>query len=219
MTGPRILCVEDHPEQAALLRNLLRHLPARVEVAETGDAAVAALTADPGDDPYQLLVLDMWVPQKSPDDERDTEAGLKLLLNLQRGYFRTDPVTPVVIFTAYEGYELCNECLRAGADYFLPKTDLRTSQNSYDRLSEVCGELLAHRPDPLRLWLDRELEALRDAYAGRFVAVVEPSRGEYRVALAADTLEAARAMVLANHDALWSKPRIFNIPQREYAGR
>lgn len=216
MTGPRILCVEDQPKQADTLRDLLGYLPARVEVALTGDAAVARLTADPGDDPYRLLVLDMWVPRGSSDGRHDAEAGLKLLLNLRRGFFQTDPATPVVIYTAYEGYELCNQCLRAGADYFLPKFD--ASRNNSERLVEVCRDLLARRPDPLRRWLDRELPNLSVAHAGKFVVVVEPARGEYRVDLAADTFEAACEMLLADRDILWNKPRVFNVPAPEYSG-
>ena len=59
-----ILVVEDVPLQSEMICEALRLLPAKVDSVLTADAALKQLLTEENlERPYDLMTLDMWLPQ------------------------------------------------------------------------------------------------------------------------------------------------------------
>jgi CheY-like chemotaxis protein len=121
LSGPRVLVVDDDNKLAASLCRQLKRLPARPDVASTGDVAVDRLLDASENDPFKLIILDMWVP-RSKHQAVDEGFGKYFLLDIQRAFGLVSDDTPIVVFTAHDSYEDCVECIRRGAVDYLPKT-------------------------------------------------------------------------------------------------
>lgn len=100
----RILVVEDNPELAATLEQLLRGLGHAVDTVEDGDGADAVLTAEN----FDLVVLDLGLP------------GLDGLEVLKRLRHRRDQ-TAVLVLTARGALDDRVKGLDLGADDYLTK--------------------------------------------------------------------------------------------------
>jgi len=107
MTGPktqRLLLVEDDPPLARVYQEYLKSEPYEIVHAETGKAALKALT----DDTFDALVLDVQLPDMS---------GLKILKKLSQEHART----AVVVITAHGSINMAVDAMREGAADFLMK--------------------------------------------------------------------------------------------------
>lgn len=101
---PRVMIVDDDAEMRALLRDALEHEGFHVREHPAGDGLMP-LVADWDPD---AIVL---------DKEMAGSAGLDLLRELRTRH----PLTPVVLVTAFGGFEVEAEALRLGAAYYMDK--------------------------------------------------------------------------------------------------
>jgi len=111
----RILLVEDNPDDAEITRLAAgRTLPCRVEVITDGVAAIQALR---GEDPPDVILLDLRLPGAS---------GLDVLRHVRsRTAYRGTPV--IMLTTVGDDEDAIVACYAAGASSFLqkPATDAR----------------------------------------------------------------------------------------------
>lgn len=116
--------VEDDVEVADLVARALREVAWAVDIATTGEGALAALAVSP----YDLVVLDLGLPALS---------GIEVCRRWRAG----GGSTPILMLTAQTGIEDRVAGLNAGADDYLPKPFA---------LEELLARLraLARRPTP-----------------------------------------------------------------------
>lgn len=104
MSGMRLLVAEDDPMLGAGLKRALGRAGYTVDLATTGEEAIAAARAQP----YALAILDLGLPAVH---------GLEVLKEIRR---RRDD-TPVIILTARDRAAQKVEGLDAGADDYMVK--------------------------------------------------------------------------------------------------
>lgn len=214
---PRVLCIEDDVDLRDSLVSVLAKLPARVEGAANGDAAVELMLASDREfDPYSLLIVDMQVPLHERS-EVDTTCDRKILefLNQQRDLHILPPGTPIVVFTADPNIEEGIECIRRGAVDYLPKMDANTRGLTTGKLFERCKDLLqpsTKSDDDLRRWIafhgDSVLTdhgaccvALANAESASRLGLTDRLVDGFAVVFAADEYMSARERILRN--PLW----------------
>ena len=173
MSAPLILVVEDSPPQLALLRGLLKDMGARIAVAETAQAALAAVEAEMPD----ALLLDIELPDGSGFDV------LRRLRGEGHGL-------PVIVITANASIGTAVEAMREGATDFLVKPF-----NKARLTVTLTNALEAQR-------VARELEAVRaevapDRYHG-FVGASPAMRAVYRTI---ESVAASKASVFVTGES------------------
>ncbi|MCK4620828.1 MAG: EAL domain-containing protein [Desulfuromonadales bacterium] len=122
LLSPRLLVVEDHSDNAELVKRILRN-KFIVEVASDGASGLAAWLKGRHD----LVLLDVMLPGMS---------GPEILERI----LRIEPQQPVVIMTAHSSMEMAEELMTKGAVDFISKP-FRAEQ-----LRQVC-ELASRRED------------------------------------------------------------------------
>jgi len=144
VTGPRILVVDDAPENIRLLEAVLQPRGYTVDTARSGSEALERLAAEPPD----LVLLDVVMP------------GLDGYEVCRR--IRADPATellPVVMVTAQSGKERLR-ALEAGADDFVVKpfdqAELLARVRSLIRIKQY-HDTIREQANELAEW-NRELE-------------------------------------------------------------
>ncbi len=105
--GGRVLVVEDHPGNRALIREQLLELGVRPTLVETGAAAVQAVAHDT----FDLVLMDCHMPGMD-----GYEATRRI-----RAQPRSGPHLPIVAISASTGAEHLAECLDSGMDGVLRK--------------------------------------------------------------------------------------------------
>jgi two-component system, cell cycle response regulator len=130
--SPRILIVDDHDDNVELLRMRLEAWGYRTASERDGEAALAAVEADPPD----LVLLDVMMPKVD-----GFEVARRLKAN--RGL----PFVPIIMQTALDSTDDKVQGLEAGADDYITKpidfAELRARINSMlriKRLQEVVEE-------------------------------------------------------------------------------
>jgi len=131
-----ILIAEDNDINALLARALLTKLGHRPTIATTGtDAVESWLAARAAGTPYDLVLMDMHMPQvdgiAATKRIRTAEAEARV------------PRTPIIALTANAFVEDRDACLAAGMDAFLTKPLDR------ERLAEALASVLRPTPAPL----------------------------------------------------------------------
>jgi DNA-binding NtrC family response regulator len=116
MSAPLVLIVEDSPPQVALAQGLLRDMGTRIAVAETAQAALAAVAREAPD----AILLDLQLPDGS---------GFDLMRRL-----RAEGVeAAIIVVTANGSVGAAVEAMREGAYDFVEKPikpdDLRIAMN------------------------------------------------------------------------------------------
>lgn len=200
---------------------LLERLPARVSIARSGNEAVDfLLSQERGKDPVDLIIVDMHLP-KTPGGEIDRKLGIKLLIDMNRQYNLFPESAAVIVFTAHEDFDDCIQCIREGADYYLPKVDLKEDRSNIDRLFDHCQTLLYPRSGKSKLdeWLDRYLPELGTRLHGKVFAPIEAAVAEdckvegaefyedYAI-LVADEFDQLRKRILGDKALRWLVPPI-----------
>lgn len=108
MTGRRILLVEDEPGMLMTIQDRLLAAPHTVDTAADGRSALARFSGQGGPDPYDLVILDIMLPDID---------GFEVCRTLRsRGF-----TVPVLMLTARNAVEDRVRGLTIGADDYLPK--------------------------------------------------------------------------------------------------
>jgi len=126
--GLRILVAEDNPVNQRVIRGLLEHAGHHSFLAHDGEEALAMLES--ADQPYQLAIIDMHMPQLSGPEV------------VQRWRFMEKGHLPIIMLTADARAEAQVACEEAGADAFLTKP-----VNSRE-LVEVIARLAGQQAQP-----------------------------------------------------------------------
>jgi len=167
MSAPLVLIVEDSPPQVALAQGLLRDMGTRIAVAETTQAALAAVAREAPD----AILLDLQLPDGT---------GFDLMRRL-----RAEGVeAAIIVVTANGSVGTAVEAMREGATDFLVKPYAKA------RLTVTLGNALKARE------LARELAVARaeiapDRYHG-FIGASPAMRAVYRTI---ESVAASRATV------------------------
>lgn len=101
---PRVLVVDDEPDFLRMIGARLESLGYRVEMAQGGKAALAAIRREKP----QAVLLDIVMPQMD---------GLRVLSSIRRRHKRL----PVFMLTAYTSEETFGKARKLGASGFIPK--------------------------------------------------------------------------------------------------
>lgn len=216
----RVLLVEDDQPLAETLTKLLVELPCSCTTVSSGNAAVdAVLEAASQKRPFNLVIMDLWVP-RTEAEEINREFGLEFLL--ENIYFQVLPYgTPVMVFTAFPSYENCVRCIRAGAIDYLPK--VIAEGNAVERLLASCRRVLfpEFRENERTAWVRAHAAQLRSRFAGKFVGLIAESVGRkaelkeepldgYMLLDAVSKREIGERMV-QNPILRWEKPYIVDL--------
>ncbi|MDH4385114.1 MAG: ATP-binding protein [Caulobacter sp.] len=126
--GMRVLLAEDHPTNQRVVRLILEAVGVRLEIVETGAAALERLSGQP----YDVILMDMQMPEMD---------GLTATRRLRERERQTGSRrTPVIMLTANALDEHVRSSLQAGADAHLSKP-VRA-----DRLLMTLSEVMGDRP-------------------------------------------------------------------------
>lgn len=129
---PRILVVDDHPDNVAVLRARLEARGYRVDSAADGEAALDLIYAAPPD----LVLLDVMMPRVD---------GIQVLRRIKGD--RTLPFIPVILQTALDSTDHMVQGLDAGADDYIAKPinfrELEARVRSLLRIKRLQAELAA----------------------------------------------------------------------------
>jgi CheY-like chemotaxis protein/anti-sigma regulatory factor (Ser/Thr protein kinase) len=117
---PKVLVVDDSPDQARLVAFLLEKQGMIIEIAENGREALDIISGTPLD----LIVTDLQMPEMD---------GLDLI----EAVAAKDPCLPIVLVTAFGSEEIAVEALKRGATSYSPKRRL------HDELVDTVQSLLA----------------------------------------------------------------------------
>ncbi|MBD1995537.1 response regulator [Oculatella sp. FACHB-28] len=126
VTADRILVVDDLPDNSFLLKVLLEEEGYRVEVADSGYAALAKIAEEPPD----LVLLDVMMPDMS---------GFEVTRQIRQN--RQLPFIPILLITAYDQPKAA-EGFEVGADGFLRKPI------EYEELLDRVHSILPPRQTP-----------------------------------------------------------------------
>ena len=152
----RLLVVEDNPAEQLSTRELLGHEDIDIEVAESGGAALVALS----EDNYDCVVLDLRLPDMS---------GFDVLAQLRDNPKLKD--LPVVVFTGRELTPDEDAQLHTLARSVVVK-DVESPERLLDETALFLHRVIANLPKEKQNMLDR-LHRSDDALAGRKVLVVD----------------------------------------------
>jgi signal transduction histidine kinase/AmiR/NasT family two-component response regulator len=114
LAGRRVLLVEDNDVNRMIAAAFLEEMQVRVEVADCGENALAALAVAAADDPVQIVLMDVHMPGMG---------GLEATRCLRRLALAQRPW--VIGLTANAQPQDRSNCLQAGMDDFLQKPFLR----------------------------------------------------------------------------------------------
>ena len=152
----RLLVVEDNPAEQLSTRELLGHEDIDIEVADSGNAALQALS----EDNYDCVVLDLRLPDMS---------GFDVLAQLRDNPKLKD--LPVVVFTGRELTPDEDAQLHTLARSVVVK-DVESPERLLDETALFLHRVIANLPKEKQNMLDR-LHRSDDALAGRKVLVVD----------------------------------------------
>jgi DNA-binding NtrC family response regulator len=133
MPEPAILVVDDESEIREGLELLLRSEGYGVSLADSAEAALARL----GDRPFDLLLLDVSLPDRS---------GLDLLKEIHG----RDPSLSIILITAYGSIDMAREAFKSGAQDYITKP-----WSNDELLAQIANAVESHRLREENLQLKR----------------------------------------------------------------
>ena len=191
-----ILIIDDDPNGRISLSDRLKNLiNIQVETAACGQEAIDRLEHrrdTPTLNPYDLIIIDMWVPVRAGANQPvDEQFGLKLIRLLRQDPRLLGGIVPMIVFTAHANLEMCRAAFRAGAvDYLSKSGDLSKLSNSSDhsigsednkstaeatdylvlRVRQELGFMM--ESNPVNTWVRSHIEALQKNYSGQWIAPI-----------------------------------------------
>ena len=170
----RILVVDDDDAHRGMLRMMLRSWGYEVDEADDGEAAVAAVRAQP----YDAVLTDVRMARMD---------GISALKGIQA----YNPALPVILMTAYSSVETAVDALRLGAsDYLIKPLD-------FDALRQCLQKAIEQSQCSVE---NRELRRqLTEAAAGPEILGRSPAVEELRSIIA--TVAPTEATVLINGES------------------
>ena len=182
-----ILVIDDDADHLASLSGRLGKLPeTTVETAACGSEALQRLQKrrDAADEvPFNLIIIDMWVPVLQGRNQRVDELfGLKLIRLLKSDLSPYGSRVPVLVFTAHPDVETCRAAFLAGAIDYIPKIDPKIGDAAAQtdslmrRVKEVF--LIERENRPLNVWYTTHVIELHRRYKGKWIAPVESTAAE-----------------------------------------
>ena len=170
----RILVVDDDDAHRGMLRMMLRSWGYEVDEADDGEAAVAAVRAQP----YDAVLTDVRMARMD---------GISAL----KGILAYNPALPVILMTAYSSVETAVDALRLGAsDYLIKPLD-------FDALRQCLQKAIEQSQCSVE---NRELRRqLTEATAGPEILGRSPAVEELRSIIA--TVAPTEATVLINGES------------------
>ncbi len=167
--GQRVLVVDDLPEARAALEAMLNAMGLRVDLAESGQAALARVEqADAEDDPYAVLLLDWRMPHMD---------GLELSRRLTALVLKQPP--KCVLITAFDDDQMWEESQRAECKALLVKPV--TASDLHDTLVRVLQDDREHASQPVPA--SRAEHSLKQLYRGARILLAEDNHINQQVAL------------------------------------
>jgi CheY-like chemotaxis protein len=169
LRAQRVLVVDDLPEARTALEAMLKGMGMRVDLAESGPAAlVCAQAADAADDPFGVVLLDWRMPQMD-----GVEASRRLnALALKH-------VPKCVLITAFDDNEVWEESQQAECKAMLIKPV--TASTLHDTLVNVLQGDASSSPMPVPPSVAEH--SLKQLYCGARILLAEDNRINQQVAL------------------------------------
>ena len=112
LRGLKCLVVDDNPETRRILAETLESFSFRVTTEATGEAGLAALTACPPEDPFQLVLLDWKMPGLN---------GVEVARRITGDPALAARTSRILMVTAYGREEIMREAAASGVNAFLVK--------------------------------------------------------------------------------------------------
>ena len=166
---PRVLIADDDKQIKDGLRQLFKDAGFSVSCTGSLDGSVKALR----NGEFDLVILDMRMPEKDPKDGVQNDAGLVATQLLMR-FCQKATDTIVVVFTAYPSVADCFRSIDAGA-YYLPKVLMGANAN--EGLFNECKRLVEERrrlkSAREETWLDKHYDELLREFGGKTIAVAD----------------------------------------------
>ena len=150
--GLIILVAEDNPVNQRVIRGLLEHAGHTTYLAHDGEEALTMLES--GDQPFDLAIIDMHMPQLSGPEV------------VQRWRFMETGHLPIIMLTADARSEAQSACEEAGADTFLTKpVNSRELIEVIARLAGRSAQTAATAPACAQQTVDELDESILDSLA------------------------------------------------------
>ncbi len=129
IAGKRVLVVDDNATAREIFQDLLESMSFEVALAESGEKAISELEEAPGDNPFDLVLMDWQMPGM---DGVDTSRKIREM--------EKDPQSPIpiVLTTAYDLEEMALQAEDLGINGFLQKPVNPSSL--FDAIMEAFGK-------------------------------------------------------------------------------
>jgi diguanylate cyclase (GGDEF)-like protein len=154
---PRVLIVDDHPDNVEVIRARLEAIGYRTECARDGEEALERVNQSPPD----LILLDVMMPRL---DGHEVARRIKADKNL--------PFIPIIMQTALESVESKVEGLSAGADDYITKpinfAELEARLRSMLRIKALQDEVKKRERDLATANAELRRMAVTDALTGLY---------------------------------------------------
>jgi diguanylate cyclase (GGDEF)-like protein len=154
---PRVLIVDDHPDNVEVIRARLEASGYRTTSAADGEEALRLVREEPPD----LILLDVMMPKVSGMEVAREVKGSKEL-----------PFIPIIMQTALDSTEMKVEGLGAGADDYITKpinfAELEARVRSMLRIKELHDAVEKRERDLARANLELQRMAITDGLTGLY---------------------------------------------------
>ena len=220
---PVVLIADDDQPFRQALANLFRDEDFKVECTAGVDDSIKSVCRGE----FDVIILDMHMPEKPGQGEIKPDAGL-IVARLLRRYADMDRSVIVVVFTGYPSVRDCLATVDAGA-YYLPKCTLDKDKHVIDmgyELVKECRRLIDVRgKEPTsRLWLVDHYAELTEKFPGQTIAVLDGAAqtGDLETTniagskvVSAPTAEKLRKKILQNPSLRKAMPLVLEIWKEE----
>lgn len=167
-TSPRVLIADDDVKIVRSLEGLFKTRGFRVSCANSVDQALRLVRKTQ----FELIIVDMRMPERNGGKDLDGDAGLLLVRLLMR--FGLKPKGSIlVVFTAYPSVAQCFAATDANA-YYLPKTlpGMKVTEQLVDECARLVNEARKRKSQPKQSWLGEHYDELMNRFGGKTIAVV-----------------------------------------------